>query len=47
MADKKNRPLKDLHDEDVVKLAEKGDKVELQLAVDEAVARDNERNHQQ
>lgn len=45
MADKKNRPLKDLHDEDLVKLAEKGDKVELQLAVDEALARDEERNH--
>lgn len=44
---KDNRPLKDLHDEDVVELAEKGDKAELQLAVNEAVARDNERNHQQ
>lgn len=44
---KDNRPLKDLHDEDVVELAEKGDKAELQLAMDEAVARDNERNHQQ
>lgn len=44
---KDNRPLKDLHDEDLVKLAEKGDKAELQLVVDEAVARDDERNHQQ
>lgn len=44
---KDNRPLKDLHDEDVVELAEKGDKALLQTAVDEAVARDDERNHQQ
>lgn len=43
---KDNRPLKDLHDEDLVKLAENGDKALLQAAVDEAVARDDERNHQ-
>lgn len=41
----KNRPLKDLHDEDLVELAEKGSRQDLQAAVDEAVARDAERNH--
>ncbi len=44
---KDNRPLKDLHDEDLVKLAETGDKAMLQAVVDEACDRDDERNHQQ
>jgi hypothetical protein len=42
----KNRPLKDLHDEEVVRVAETGNKAQLQMAVDEAVARDDERNRQ-
>jgi hypothetical protein len=42
---KNERPLKDLHDEDLVELAEKGSRQDLQDAVDEAVARDAERNH--
>lgn len=41
----KDRPHKDKHDEDIVKLAESGSRKELQEAVDEAVARDAERNH--
>lgn len=41
----KDRPHKDKHDEEIVKLAEKGSRQELQEAVDEAIERDKERNH--
>lgn len=41
----KDRPHKDKHDEELVRLAEKGSRKELQEAMDEAVARDEERNH--
>lgn len=41
----KDRPHKDKHDEAIVKLAETGTRKELQEAIDEAVARDEERNH--
>lgn len=40
---KNDRPHKDKHDEDIVQMAEKGTRDELQEAVDEAVARDAER----
>lgn len=39
----KDRPHKDKDDEELVKLAEKGTRAELQEAVDEAVKRDEER----
>lgn len=39
------RPHKDKDDEDLVKLAEKGSRKELQEAVDEACARDEERKN--
>lgn len=39
----KDRPHKEKTDEELVKLAEKGTRAELQEAVDEAVKRDEER----
>lgn len=38
-----DRPHKGKHDEELVKMAEKGTRQELQEAIDEAVARDEER----
>lgn len=46
MKNEKNRPLQDLDDEDLIKQAETGDKAMLQVVMDEACARDDERNHQ-
>ena len=40
----KDRPHKDKHDEDIVRMAEEGSRKDLQEAVQEMIARDAERS---